>query len=328
MNQTSYNFQLAKIGGLLAVIGQHYAVVIGHPWSQFLWIAAQTGLCIFAFSSGYFTAIKYGQNFAPGAFWQAKVLRLLGSVLVANCFVCCLLLVGGKGGLFHWHSLLSFFGLNGVLYWLDTPRATPLGNGLWFLTLLLAFYVAFPVIRRLQKHRLAGLLVTGVSLPGALWVAHAFPLTVTFWETAWFFVFGTFSGTHCPRLKLLPSATVCLLCGLAIPVVKFHYDIAIATMPLVIGLGIGVVSFLTSAPLGRYGIAVIMLLSPVMLEMYVIHTYLFLPNRTGSLVTDFGLTILTVGMMALILRPAGERLGRALHDMSPWHKPRINSKTV
>lgn len=314
MSQQSYNFQIAKCGALFAVMIGHYAQAINHPWKIFLWIPAQIGLAVFAFSSGYFTAGKHQEGFSIKAFWQSKVVRLLGPILVANCFVVSLLLARGDERVFQWSSLFSMVGLNGILLWADTQRHSPLGNGLWFFTLLMAFYATYPLIRRAFRDRTIGGVVCVVGLAGALAMSRWLPVGVALWETAWFFLFGSFAGTHCQRFRLVPACILLVGCGIAIPLCKFKLGVESMTGPLVLATGVGTVTVLTSAPLGRFGTPLVTLVASVMFEMYVIHTYLFQYGVTPWTSTDLGVSIILVFIMAQILRPAGRRLGVVLHE--------------
>jgi len=50
---TSYNFKVAKVIAILTVAAGHFLHLQG------FWIAVTAGLFVFAFSSGYFTSLKY-----------------------------------------------------------------------------------------------------------------------------------------------------------------------------------------------------------------------------------------------------------------------------
>lgn len=194
----SYNFQFAKVAALFAVIAGHYAQAHEHPWSVFLWIPAQVGLAVFGFSSGYFSALRYREGFSLQAFWRAKIPRLLAPLLVADVFLLAILLVQGRENVFHWHTLPALLGLNGVFLWAQDPPQTPLGKGLWFFTLLWLFYLAFPVLEKVNRSRLTGLVTVVAAGLLALLLTYRAPLGVTFWDTAWFFCYSGFSVASIP----------------------------------------------------------------------------------------------------------------------------------
>lgn len=310
-DQVSYNFHLAKVISLLAVIVGHYAQVFHHPAASILWIPTQIGLFIFAFSSGYFTGKKYQGDYSLRDFWQAKISRLLGPLLVIDAFLVCLLIVKGHENVFHWHSLLACFGLSGVLMWLGEIPHTPMGAGLWFLTLLWLFYITFPALERLNRIKIRGAAALIAGLVACLILVHRVPFGVAFWETAWFFMLGSYCGRNLKRVPLVVSAPVALLCGCGIPISKFVLQVPWALTPLMIGLGLGVVGMLPTIRLPRSGSPIVVSISAAMLEIYVIHTYLFVGGES-SLAVSLGLSLIMILVMASILSPAGMALGRSL----------------
>ena len=66
----SYNFAVAKIVAILVVFVAHY-------FEGPLWVFGGSAMFVFAFSSGWFTARKYAHPVAAGAFYRAKISRLL-----------------------------------------------------------------------------------------------------------------------------------------------------------------------------------------------------------------------------------------------------------
>jgi hypothetical protein len=310
----SYNFHFAKVAALLAVIVGHYAQTVHHPSSTFLWIPTQIGLYVFGFSSGYFTGNKYRMDYSLNAFWLAKVPRLLGPLLVADVFLIALLLLQDQAQVFHWHSLFALFGLNGVFLWLGIPSQTPLGNGLWFFTLLWAFYLIFPCLERLNRTKAVG--ISTVTLGGILSLILAYQTSfgVAFWDTAWFFLFGTFCGRHLGRIHPTTSGILVLIGLTGIPIAKFVFHDSSLLTPLMMLLGIGVVGSLTATPISRWGSRWVMAASALLFEMYVIHTYLFIPVTLGTIALNFSTSLLLVVGMAFILRPAGRALGKRMQE--------------
>jgi hypothetical protein len=313
----SYNFQFAKVAALFAVIAGHFAQAHWHPWSAFLWIPAQVGLAVFGFSSGYFSALRYREGFSLQAFWRAKIPRLLAPLLVADVFLLAILLVQGRENVFHWHSLPALLGLNGVFLLTQDPPQTPLGNGLWFFTLLWLFYLAFPALEKVNRSRRTGLVTVVAAGLLALLLSYRAPLGVTFWDTAWFFLFGVFCGKHPGRVNSLQPFILSLVGLVCIPISRFVLHTSSALPSLMLLLEIGVIGILYTVPLPRWGSRYVLAASALLFEMYLIHTYLFVPSTTGSLAADFLLSLVLIVCMASILMVAGKALGKKIQLPNP-----------
>ena len=140
--QISENFTLAKFLAIILVSTGHYFE------GSLLWVPVTVGLFIFAFASGYFTAIKHTQRLPLKRFWIAKFKRLGPPIIVINLFLLALFLLQGREGIWHPHTLLGITGLSGFLNWLDIKSQSPFGAGLWFLTVLLLFYLVYPLLAK------------------------------------------------------------------------------------------------------------------------------------------------------------------------------------
>lgn len=324
MIPVSTNFSLFKTLAVFAVVIAHFSQAVVHSSSRYLWIAAQLGLGIFAFSSGYFTSTKYGKGFSVKEFWMAKIPRLLGPLLIADVFLCILCLITNKTEVFHWHSIPACLGLSGVFLWFGVVRQTPLGNGLWFFTLLWFFYLLYPFLERVNRQKNLGLAWLVLSLGIAILLVHRAPFGVAFWETAWFFIFGTYCGQHLKHAACAPSVVLLLLCAIGIPITKYAWPISYALTPLLIGTGAGLVLLLTSLTFPTRLSAWLAPLSAVMLEVYVIHTYLFI-HIEESLLLALLLSMVMVIAMALILAPAGKAMGQMLANR-PMYNRKMNSR--
>lgn len=122
----SENFSATKVMSILAVACGHY-----FPATP-LWVMSEVALVIFAFSSGYFTALRYAERPEFGRFWRAKLLRLGAPLLVINVFLTILFLAIQRPGVFNLYTPLSLIGLSGVYDWLGIHNQSAFGNGLWF----------------------------------------------------------------------------------------------------------------------------------------------------------------------------------------------------
>ena len=275
------------------------------------------GLCIFAFSSGYFTVVKYQGGFSITSFWKAKVPRLLGPLLVLDAFLIILFLLRGEANVFHWQSVPAWFGLTGILRWLDFPRVTPFGNGLWFFTLLLLFYALYPLLERINRSRSRGFWFAVLSFIAAMILQRVAPFGVTFWETAWFFILGTYCGRHLETISWRIAAGLLVVCGGMLPLARYGLQTPWMTPLLVMGLGLGVVWLVTGAILPLAAGRVVKALSGLMLEMYVIHTYLFAKGWTGSWLLDLLISLVVIVAVSTSLYPAGKWLGARLSQALP-----------
>jgi hypothetical protein len=104
-----------------------------------------------------------------------------------------------------------------------------------------------------------------------------------------------------------------MIAGLVgIPISKFLLHTSSALSPLMMILEIGVVGLLCAVPIPRWGSKLVLALSSVLFEMYLIHTYLFVTAATGSLGLDFLLSLVLIVALSSILMPAGKALGRKI----------------
>lgn len=117
------------------------------------WVPVTIGLLVFSFSSGYFTSLKYNGNFSKKEFWLKKARRLGVNLAVINVFLLILFLIQGRSGIWTWHTIVSLLGLNGFLNWFYIRNLSPFGAGMWFFTLLLVFYLAYPVLEQLNRKK-------------------------------------------------------------------------------------------------------------------------------------------------------------------------------
>ena len=141
--QVSDNFTLAKFLAIILVSTGHYFD------GSLLWVPVTVGLFIFAFASGYFTSLKHSPEMPLGKFWLAKARRLGPPLIVINLFLGILFLVQGREGIWHPHTLLGMTGLTGFLNWFGIANQSPFGAGLWFMTVLLLFYLLYPLLAKL-----------------------------------------------------------------------------------------------------------------------------------------------------------------------------------
>lgn len=301
MSPASYNFHLAKVLGLFAVITAHFWAV-DQSIGPLLAVPAQIGLSIFAFASGYFTTCRYRSGYSKSSFWRVKAVRLLVPLIAADLFLVVLFLIQGRESVFTWQSVLAWFGVVEVIRWFGLPRCTPFGTGLWFLTQLWIFYALYPLIARILRDRRRGVSTILFLLVVALSFERLFPMGVRFWSTAWFFPLGVFLALHDVPV---PASIGAVLGGSSLAALAgFHYGLDFRSLDpfWVVCIGIGCILFLLVARIPRTGSTIILLLSAALLEMYVLHTYLFIEAFPGisilNWVASIGLTVIVgLGMV-------------------------------
>lgn len=289
----SANYSLAKVIAIMTVTAGHWFT------GSILWIPVTFGLMVFAFSSGYFTSALYGPHVDRPRFWRKKLERLgLRYWILLGFIAVVVVLKGGTVG--HWHSLVHLFGLSGVLNWVNVSSASGLGAGLWFFTLLLLFYLAYPYLAQaVATKRAGGAIVAGgfvlaVVLEEQVQVGHEL------WLTTFGFVAGVVWGAHRPRLpaRWMLALTV-LLCGTLLAVNLL--GLKSLNIVLIAAGGLAVSVWLTVAELPRWrvlkGVAV---LDKYLLEIFLVHTYLFM-HPTGIQGVDFALSLVLIIVVSILL---------------------------
>ncbi len=303
---TSRNYSFAKVIAILTVTAGHWFS------GTILWIPVTFGLFVFAFSSGYFTSARYGERVERNQFWRKKLERLGLRYWIILTFITAVLVLTGQS-VWHWHSLVHAVGLSGVLNWASIHNESALGAGLWFFTLLLGFYLAYPYLVRALRTRwtAAAILAAGFVLAVALeeWVKVGHEL----WLTAYGFVVGVAWGIHKPR----PSAGWMLALTMALWTGLLLLNLAgikgLNTV-LIAGGGMAVAVWLTVAALPRWRILDrIAALDKYLLEIFLVHMYLF-SHPTGYSALDFILSLGLILMVSVVLGHIADRLSARLFN--------------
>ena len=314
---TSFNFSVFKVLSILCVAISHWADGTNLP----LWIPTSIGLVIFAFSSGMFTARIYGVNVDVGAFWRKKIERLAVRYWFLLAFLSVILLAEGRT-VFHWHSLVHVFGLSGFLN-LFGQNASSLGAGLWFFTLLLLFYVAYPFLARLAAASRGDFLPPLVATVVFFYLNEHVVLPFSLWLTTLGFILGVFAGmygTQVPARVSLALTLAALVLLLASNIV-LGYKTANGAL---VGLAcITANLWLMRARLPQWkvlrGLA---RLENCLLEIFIIHSYLFIhPTGIGAL--DFVITMTLIIVTAWILNIVGDKLVKLVFKKPAARGPAI-----
>lgn len=266
--QISENFSVAKLLAILLVATGHYFD------GSLLWVPVSIGLFVFSFSSGYFSAGRYHGRLDIRTFWSSKFRRLLPALFIVNIFLLLFFLWQGKSGIWHSHTLLAWFGLSGILDWFGIRNASPFGNGLWFLTVLLLFYVAYPLANALCASRnKAFVFIACFAVICFVGQLHA-PQPYMLWLTVFGFGFGIFASRvnwHPSRFFAFSSLIVIVALFLTANIFGFkQFNIL-----FIAAMSMATVAILLCVPLRESYIGPLALWMPCVLEIYLLHTYVF-----------------------------------------------------
>jgi len=314
---TSFNFSVFKVLSILCVATSHWAADMDLP----LWIPTSIGLVIFAFSSGMFTARIYGVDVDVGAFWRKKIERLAVRYWFLLAFLSVILLAEGRT-VFHWHSLVHVFGLSGFLN-LFGHNVSSLGAGLWFFTLLLLFYVAYPFLARLAAASRGDFLLPLVATVVFFYLNEHVVLPFSLWLTTLGFILGVFAGMYGTQVpaRVSLALTLAALALLLASNMVLGYKAANGAL---VGLAcITANLWLMRARLPQWkvlrGLA---RLENCLLEIFIIHSYLFIhPTGIGAL--DFVITMTLIIVTAWILNIVGDKLVKLVFKKPAARGPAI-----
>ena len=298
----SRNFTFAKLVSIMIV-------VMGHFFGGILWVPTTVALFLFAFSSAYFTVIRYPQPIDLKAFWRRKIIRLGRAFLIADLFLFLLFQYQHREGIFFWQTIPSLFGLTGLLHWLGFENPSPYGAGLWFMTVLIIFYCLYPFVEAFfQKHAVAlWFLFVGLFL---MFVLHYFVhLEYMLWMTSFAFVLGVYVGNHGWFIfsrKILFSGLVLLVGSLLL--CNWVVDFKIINYFLIFFLSVFSVGCMFVVNMSRYVPRKLLSFSSgSVIYIYLIHTYLFVHLYHLSKGVNFILSLFVIFVVSYLLSRA-ERL--------------------
>ncbi len=290
----SLNFSVAKVMAIFTVVAGHWFA------GTILWIPVTFGLFVFAFSSAYFTSRIYGVKIDKKRFWHKKLERLGLRFWVILSFLTIVLTFEGRP-ILHWHTLVHFAGLSGVLNWLAIPNRSALGAGLWFFTLLLMFYISYPYLARLGQSRSIARLIALGAIVGAVFLQERIKLGHELWLTSLGFILGVLYGLHEPGFssrRAFWAAALSCICLLGINLFSSYRQfntILIAVASIAISL------WLSKAKLPQWRAAkALVMFENYLLEIFVIHTYLFV-RLTGNSALDFAASLLLIVFAAIAI---------------------------
>ena len=296
----SYNFSVAKVIAILIVAS-------GHFFKGFWWVPVTNALFVFAFSSGFFTSKKYASGFSKQKFWTAKISRLVYPILVINFFLFALFTVKGVDGIYTWQTIPSLFGLNGFIDWFNIVNTSPFGSGLWFFTLLILFYVLYPIISLINNNQILSIIFLLLSLITTYALYYIVPLNHVLFLSMFAFIFGAYTGKYSFKFPPLLS----LACFFISYILMFYLSLFLNYKSLNYFLvhvsSIAIVGYLLHKKLPTLIIEKILLLTGCVIEIYFIHTYLFI-DPTRNHIFDYIVSMLIIVTIAYLLSKVTAKL--------------------
>jgi hypothetical protein len=266
-----------------------------------LWQAAiAIALAVFAFSSAYFSALRYPAPVSVGAFWRAKIVRLGPPLLVINAFLTLLFVLQGRPGLLDWQTPFAMLGLSVPLDWYGLPHTTPFGSGLWFFTVLVGFYLVYPLLAGRFAGRNAHFALA-VLVVATSWQQMHSTLGYMLWLVVLAFGIGLWAqAVHWRPGRALSVAAVCLLTPalLGASLLKLGSSLNYA---LLVCLCFAVLACLMNTPMPGRKLAVFAWLEPCVLEIYLVHQYTQIRIPGLPLAVNYVLTMATLIAVALAL---------------------------
>ncbi len=297
----SYNFNVAKVLSILMV-------ATGHYFGGILWIHATFALFIFAFSSGFFTSRKYQHSFNKTKFWNAKIVRLRNPIFVIDIFLLLIFLAQKRPGILTWQTLPSLIGVNGFLTWFKLTNPSPFGAGLWFFTLLLLFYTFYPLIALLNKKHSSAISFVVIFLLLTTILHHTLPIGHMLWMTMFAFILGSYSGVYVRAIHPTIFSSAAAISCLLLLSVNVLLDYNQLNYHLILIASISIIGYLLNRRLPDFVLSKLLPLSGCIIQIYFIHTYLFLKNITNVPLVDYAITMLVIVIAAYFLSKISARL--------------------
>jgi len=311
----SFNFEFAKVASILLVVVAHFGVGMN------LWIPVSVGLFIFGASSGYFTSAKYGERFSLLEYCNRKIVRMGPHVLLVNLFLLGLFLIEGRSDIWTWQTLINLVGLTGFLNWFGIPNDSPFGAGLWFFTLLLVFYAVYPALRLLSRSQIGLAAFTVLSLAACAVLNRISPMGHALWLTAWSFVFGVAVCRFNPAVPPWIAAILATVLAGVMILLNVQYGCNQLNFLFIAGIAVSTVLWLKGVQLPQRLLSPICLLSSCILEIYFLHTYLFV-TATGRRAVDLTLSLVCIIIVSFLLSAAAKWMARTAACLRVQPQPR------
>jgi hypothetical protein len=302
----SLNFTIAKVMSILMVSTGHY---FSNNTLIPFWAPVCCGLFIFGFASGYFTSKKYYDNFNLKEFWKKKFDRLFYKILLISLFLLLIFLFQQKENIWTMQTLLTIIGLSGFMEWFNISMVTPYGNGLWFFTLLLLFYLTYPVLKIWIGNTFFAVILLFILFELSVILHHYFYMGHALWLTILSFYFGVFIANHKDLLTMKNIMIFFVFSTLLFFVLQHYLKYNEIKYFCVQAISIGIVLYLTNYRLNKKIFSIFTVLSGALLEIYFIHTYLFLHFERIHVFLSYILSLTLIVFVSLFLSRLANFLG-------------------
>ncbi len=269
--QTSINYQTAKVASIFLVVFGHF-----HEGLELFWVTVTVGLLVFSYSSGYFTAEKYKEGYDKINFWKKKFTRIGLKLLFADFFLIILFIVQKKPDILTWQTIVSALGLTGLLNWFHISNTTPFGAGLWFLTLLYIFYIAYPLLIKVTTQKKQALIFC-FCYSILMWILnYAIPYGHMVWLTSAGFVWGVVVRRIDFHMKWKISFIFLCLSFILMVLFNVLFSIKIFNVILILACSLFLMFLLEDIKIPEFMIQCFSFFSGTILYIYILHPYLFL----------------------------------------------------
>ena len=290
----SRNFNFLKFFSIILVFfGHFFADVI-----PMIWVPVTVALIVFSFSSGYFTSLKYKDNYNIKEFWVKKFQRLGVNLFLINLLLFFWFLIQDKTGLWTWQTIVNLLGLNGFLNWFHINNLSPYGRGMWFFTLLLIFYVLYPLLEKIKQRHWHVFIIVFIILSYIVSmfqnVGHALYITAS----------GFMSGMYVGKCQIsVPpklSRWLAVLILMSMLILNFMFENNRFNFFFILFFSIFFIFSTVDIKINDHLFGYATFFSACILEIYLLHQYFFF-HLTGLLIVDFLLSLLSVLVISKML---------------------------
>ncbi|MGE4441541.1 MAG: acyltransferase family protein [Desulfomicrobium sp.] len=282
------------------------------PYADKAWVIVTYALLFFSFTSGYFTSLRYGVNFDIKKFWKNKLYRIGVEYTLLNIFFVFLFLVQKKENIFSFHSLISWLGLNGFLTWFGVHNQSPFGAGLWFLTLLILFYIAYPVIAHACQIKTRAWVFVVFFTAMMIYLDAKVIYNHMLWITACGFVLGVFFNSQ----KIFFSFRMCL-CIIFVELIcifiAFCLNLNIRTSHIVLATSIPLILMFFLFKIPSFIHHMVRPVRSTVLGIYILHVYIF-TYLTNIFIIDYIISLLITIFIAYIINTLSNKIVHKLYE--------------
>jgi hypothetical protein len=276
------------------------------------WVLDSIGLFYFAMSSAYYTTLHYDSPQSMKRYWPRKVSRIGLQFLFINAILFCYFLIQGRDGIFTLHSLVNILGLNGFLNWFRIPNVSPFGAGQWFITVLLLFYLVYPLINRCFTHRSSTTFLLVIAALAGMAGESYLHYGHSLWPTSFGFIAGFYLCRNNPSQRTLSLYAAGLVLALImLRVLDGTSFILTYSVIAVIGFWLGLLTLPKDIPWLGFN-SVVRPLEAIFLPLFLMHTYFFKYTLVAQPYINALINLACNVILAKIVAMAYERFQRAL----------------